>query len=283
MIRNYLITSIILLGLFLNLTAQQQPPNKLLAWCIVPFDNQNRTPVERIKMLETLGLDQYAYDWRKEHLTQMMSEWRLAKSHGIKIGAVWMWLSDGEGQTEQLSPDNNLVIRKLNETGLETQLWVGFHESLFQDIDHQAALVKAQKMIHLLHSKIDHTRVKLALYNHGGWLGEPKNQVDLIRSLPELEIGIVYNFHHAHDQLDEYSANIDLMLPYLWTVNLNGMRKEGPKILPIGEGNLERDMIQVLLDKGYRGSFGILGHVEDADVEKILRDNLKGYQKLWTP
>jgi hypothetical protein len=63
--------------------------------------------------------------------------------------------------------------------------------------------------------------------------------------------------------------------PYLWVVNLNGMRPEGPKILPFGSGTEERRMLQVVLDSGFTGPFGVLGHV-DADVEEILRGNLRG-------
>ena len=39
--------------------------NNLLAWCIVPFDNLNRTPEERSAMLDDLGIKQFAYDMLK--------------------------------------------------------------------------------------------------------------------------------------------------------------------------------------------------------------------------
>jgi hypothetical protein len=64
------------------------------------------------------------------------------------------------------------------------------------------------------------------------------------------------------------------MLPHLKAVVLNGMKPEGPKILPIGEGTHERAMIRLLAASGYRGPIGILGHVDDADVETVLQRNL---------
>jgi hypothetical protein len=70
------------------------------------------------------------------------------------------------------------------------------------------------------------------------------------------------------------------MMPYLWAVNLNGMKEEGPKILPIGKGNLEGEMIRLLEEKGYRGPYGVLGHVEEADVKVILERNLEGLRYL---
>ena len=35
-------------------------------------------------------------------------------------------------------------------------------------------------------------------------------------------------------------------------------------------------MLQRVLDSGFTGPFGVLGHVDDADVEVILRGNLQG-------
>jgi hypothetical protein len=58
------------------------------------------------------------------------------------------------------------------------------------------------------------------------------------------------------------------------------MRPEGPKILPIGAGTREREMIRQLIAAGYNGPLGILGHVEDADVEDILRANLAGLRQI---
>ncbi|MGY8863791.1 MAG: hypothetical protein ACKVJ2_14335, partial [Pseudomonadales bacterium] len=69
-------------------------------------------------------------------------------------------------------------------------------------------------------------------------------------------------------------------IPYLWSVNLNGMKQNGPKIVPIGEGDLEKDMIDYLLRKNYQGPFGILGHIKNEDVQVTLARNLNGLQSL---
>ena len=70
------------------------------------------------------------------------------------------------------------------------------------------------------------------------------------------------------------------MKPYLSAVNLNGMQKEGYKILPIGEGNDEIQMIKLLIDEGFSGLWGILGHVENEDVKKVLDKNIEGLNSL---
>jgi hypothetical protein len=70
------------------------------------------------------------------------------------------------------------------------------------------------------------------------------------------------------------------MEPYLMAVNLNGMRKGGPKILPIGDGDQELKMLKVIRRSRYRGPIGILGHREELDAEEALRLNLDGLRKL---
>ena len=46
----------------------------LVAWCIVPFDSSERTPLQRAKMLVDLGITQYAYDYRDKHIPSFKEE-----------------------------------------------------------------------------------------------------------------------------------------------------------------------------------------------------------------
>ena len=54
----------------------------LMAWCIVPFDAKKRGPEERAAMLEKLGFQHFAYDYRSEHLPQFDAEIAACKRHG---------------------------------------------------------------------------------------------------------------------------------------------------------------------------------------------------------
>ena len=101
--------------------------------------------------------------------------------------------------------------------------------------DTSRALQKAMTMTESLCQRVEAIGCKIALYNHGGWLGEPENQLKVIESLPGHTIVIIYNFHHAHLHLDRYPQLLDQIMPYLWCVNLNGMKKDGPKIITIGK------------------------------------------------
>lgn len=252
----------------------------IYAWCIVPFDSANRSSKERITMLKELGIIKYAYDWRKKDLSNMAAELTLAKQNDIEVIAVWMWIDDTRDSPNSLSEANEKVFNIIEEVGFEGQIWIGFNANFFENLSDSLAVKKGADIIGYLSNRAKSLNCKVALYNHGDWFGEPINQIKIIKELPKNDLGIVYNFHHAHQQIDSFPKMVDAMLPYLWSVNLSGLRKEGPKILPLGKGDHEMKMIQILKQKGYHGDFGILGHVEDADVETILRANLNGLKLL---
>ncbi|MFD1062256.1 sialate O-acetylesterase [Winogradskyella litorisediminis] len=254
----------------------------LIPWSIVGFDVKERSPKERLEMLERLGYSQYAYGYRPKHIPTMKLEWELAKEKDIEIKAVWLYinLDKDKDKVGALKPEKEVVFKNLKDVGLKTQIWVGFQPTYFDKLTDEESLKQAVAMIEYLSQRAEKIGCKIALYNHGGWFGKPENQLRIIKALPKQNLGVVFNFHHAHDTLENYSQNIVNLLPYLWCVNLNGMKAEGPKILTIGDGDKEKEMINQLINLGYDGPFGILGHVKGGDPEPILNKNFTGLQHL---
>lgn len=255
--------------------------NNLIPWSIVGFDVKERTPKERLEMLERLGFNQYAYGNRPKHIPSMIAEWELAKEKNIQIKAVWLYINLNKDRAGHLKPASEAVFENLEAVGLKTQIWVGFQPTYFDKLTDEESLKQSTEMIEYLSKRAEKLGCKIALYNHGGWFGNAQNQLRIIEALPNQDLGVIFNFHHAHDALENYSENIKKLLPYLWCVNLNGMKTDGPKIMTIGEGDLEKEMIQQILDLGYQGFFGVLGHVKGGDPELILQENYEGLQKIF--
>jgi hypothetical protein len=278
----YFLMISILVVVLMNCTTKSENAvdmDNYFAWCIVPFDNQNRTPEQRMEMLTELGFKSYAYDWRQKHLPEMAHELGLAQKNNITVNAIWMWI-DVADAVGGLSADNEQIFRIIEETGTKTQLWIGISEAWLDGLSNDSSMVKSVGMVSYLSERAAPLGCKIGLYNHGGWFGDPVNQVKLIKRMPDQDLGIIFNFHHAHELLDDFPALADEMIPYLWAVNLNGMRAEGPKILPIGKGDLEKEMIDALENKGFQGPYGILGHIEEADVKIVLERNLEGLKSI---
>ncbi len=282
---NRILSTLLLLSILFSLNNcqvkrdQELDMNNYFAWCIVPFDSQNRTPEQRIEMLKELGFVSYAYDWRTEHLPEMVKEIQLAKENGIEINAVWLWI-DKNDSIGNLSENNRKVLNSIKETGLKTQIWMSYPEDYFEALSAEESLDTSVQMISYLCDEAKKLDCSIGLYNHGGWFGNPDNLVKIVEALPEKEVGIIFNFHHAHHLLDNYSSMVENMMPYLWAVNLNGMNPAGPKIIQIGKGTEEQKMIQMLEEKGYKGPYGILGHIADADVKVVLEGNLNGLKTI---
>lgn len=250
----------------------------LVAWCVVPFDSVKRTPVQRADMLDDLGFQQFAYDWRLEHVPTFADEIRALKERGIKLTSVWIWVDTDTGKIFDDATEKLLDIIKQNN--VKTDLWVGFSNKHFDGLTDEAKLEKAAASVSYIENRAKELGCTVSLYNHGDWFGEPLNQIRIIEKMGSKDVGIVYNFHHAHLQVNEFPMLLSKMLPYLRTVNLNGMKVEGPKILTIGEGDKETAMLKTLKDSGYSGSIGIICHIETEDAKVVLERNLNGLKSL---
>ena len=254
--------------------------NNTYPWCIVAYDSLERSPVDRIQMLTDLGFKKYAYDWREKHLDDTYTELNLAAQNDIEIISVWLWLNAKRDRPDQLSSANQRIFKIVERLNLKTTFWVSLSENFFEDQDQEQSVKVATEMVEFITRKAHKINCKVALYNHRGWFGNPYNQLEIINALPDLKLSLVYNFHHAHNSIKDFPNIVRAIQPYLSAVNLNGMKLEGEKILTIGKGDYEKEMINELMKSGFSGPWGIMGHVDDADVRNVLEQNLEGLKKL---
>jgi hypothetical protein len=251
--------------------------DNLVAWCIVPFDAQKRGPEQRAAMLERLGIRQLAYDWRAEHVPTFPAELAALKRHGIKLTAFWF--------PTTLDNDARTILALLQRSGIRTQLWVMGGGGATYSAAEQCARVAAEAArIRPIAEAAAKIGCSVELYNHGGWFGEPENQIAVIKELKLPNVGIVYNLHHGHEHLSRFPELLKQMLPYLHALNLNGMMKNGALvggqiILPLGQGDYDLELLRLIRGSGYRGPIGILNHTGE-DAEARLRDNLDGLDWL---
>ena len=249
----------------------------LVAWCIVPFDAKERAPEARAKMLANLGLKRCAYDWRERHVASFEEEILAYQKHGVEYSAFW-----GE---------HPAAFELFGKYKLTPAIWMMLKEP--QGNDQASRIAETLESLMPLVEKTAAMKSKLGLYNHGGWGGEPKNLVAVCEALHALghdHVGIIYNFHHAHYDMETFAESLPIMMPHLQCLNLNGMsdlkslvteeEKKRQKIKPIGSGEFEKAMIRAVIDAGYKGPVGVLGHVKQRDVAEVLKENLEGLEYL---
>ena len=253
----------------------------LIAWCIVPFDSKKRGPEERAAMLQKLGFKHFAYDWRTEHISSFDAEVEALNVHGVALDAFWV--APGE-----LNRESRIILDLVKRHGKKAQLWVllDLGNDRAQGIEQERRVEAAAAKLRPLAVEAGKIGCSLGLYNHGGWFGEPENQVAIIERLKTrgvTNLGIVYNLHHGHDHLDRFPALLARIMPHLVALNINGMDpggdRVGRKILPLGQGSRDLELLRVIATSGYKGPIGILGHTMD-DAELRLKDNLDGLDWL---
>src|SRR5438093_1717624 len=175
--------------------------DNLFAWCIVPFDAKKRGPEERAAMLERLGLRGLAYDYRAEHIPTFDAEMEALQRHHIRLIAWWF--------PTEVKDEARLNLDVLKRHQLKAQLWVMGGGEPTKSAEGQRRRVEAEaariRPIAEAGAKLGCT---VGLYNHGGWFGEPTNQIQIIQRLKQQSIrnvGIVYNLHHGHDHIDDFA------------------------------------------------------------------------------
>ena len=247
-----------------------------MAWCIVPFDSFNRPPLERAKMLSDLQFTKFAYDYRAEHVPTFEEEILALKKYNIELTAWWF--------PGSLNDEAKMTLALFEKHQVTPQLWVMGGGDVNMSKDDEDRFIESEvNRLRPIAEAGNRIGCSLALYNHGGWFGVPENMVRLVKAIDRPNVGIVYNLHHAHDQIDRLPAVLKLLKPYLLALNVNGMETKGDqigkKILIIGEGDRDTQVFRQISESGYAGPIGILNHTQE-DAYQRLDKNIKGLQSL---
>lgn len=283
--RNQWLLCYVPMALFASTSSAEEPVrtkdvfarDNLVAWCIVPFDASKRGPSERAEMLNRLGLKALAYDYRDEHIPQFDEEIAALKAHGIQLTGWWC---GGVDPRDPVSGSVTLALDALRRNQQSSDLWVMFSEGPLAPLDQaQRVTLIAGAMDKIAGAAAD-VKGRVGIYNHGGWCGDPRNQIAVVKACREPNVGIVYNFHHGHEHLALFPEILEDLRPYLLCLNLNGMTAGGEKILPIGKGKEDARVLKMIRQSGYEGPIGILDHRPDLDAEQSLQENLDGLERL---
>lgn len=274
--RSVATSALVLLGSLT--TAADIPENfrreNLVAWCVAPpWDVVDRSPRERAALLAEFGLKRLAFNWRTD--VDFNDELVACEEFGIEYFAFWNEHED--------------AFHLFAERGLQPQVWKTNPSPKVEGQD--AKVAAAADRMRPFAQRVHDFGLPFGLYNHGSWGGRPENLIavcEQLRSEGLDNVGIVYNFHHAHPELAQFAEGLAQMMPYLLCLNLNGMadpdtvdhKTHANKILPIGTGLHEAAMIRIVIEAGYEGPIGIIGHQREQDVAEVLRQNLAGLDAI---
>ena len=259
----------------------------LAAWCIVPYDKLKRSPEQRAEMLERIHVRKFVYDYRGEHIPHWEEELQSLQRHGIELSG-WMFNSNPDKlNATKLNTQSLGLLEMFERYKVKPQLWVikgGGPTTADSPEEQERRITTEVAALKPAAQAAQAYGLKLGLYNHGGWFGEPENQIEIIERLKKegsQNLGIVYNQHWGHGHLNRFPQMLQKMVPYLMCLNLNGTDVAGPAkgrmLLPLGVGTEDVRLLKLIRDSGYRGMIGILNH-SDEDAEDRLLDNMDGLE-----
>lgn len=240
-------------------------------------------------MLSDLGLTGEVWDWRDEHVAQFGEELDALAARNLTMRGLWApSVVPESGPTGTIDTNVAGFVEELARRDLTPDLWAcaefgspGPVEVLPQ-AEQSGRVRRFADHLEPLAAVAEQNGMRVGLYNHLGWFGEPENQIEIIDLLAGrgfTNVGLVYQQHHGHHHLDRWPALVATMKPHLFTLGLNGMVEGahwgGRKIHPLGHGPRDVELMRVVVDSGWTGLVTIMSHTMD-DAEARLRDNLEG-------
>ena len=195
--------------------------------------------------------------------------------HHISLDAWWF--------PTTLNDEAKKTLELFQRHGVHPQLWVTGGGEPTKSPEEQAQRVESEaQRIRTIADAAAQIGCTVGLYNHDHWFGEPENELAILDRLERdgvKNVGLVYNFHHGHSQLDRFPLLLEKMKPHLLAINLNGMFRDGDKlgrrVVPIGQGDLDLQLLRTIRDSGWHGPIGILNETNE-DAEVRLQDNIDG-------
>lgn len=250
--------------------------SNLVAWCIVPFDNPERTPEQRCAMLKELGIGKLAYDWRERHVPKFESEIAALKKNNIRLQSFWYY----SGAEPEKDKNLAIIFNLLRKHKIKTEIWTMITGVELDSLTQQQKVEAVGKRVQYIAAQAGKIGCKVGLYNHGEWFGEPENQLAIIDHLKMPNLGIVYNFSHAEHQIHRFPEFYPKIKPYLLAINITGLEGTRPaQVVPVGQGNVEFEMMKIIEESGYQGPIGIINEDFAQDAKIGLQMNLKGIEK----
>ncbi len=256
--------------------------NNLHAWAFEEYDAIQRTPAERARLLTSLGFTRAGYVGRNvERMKEFDAYVTAYREQQIQLIAVWTPVNTAAPLEE---PHIRSFLDGVDRHRIRPQWWVTLEQ--WDRVPEDQRLAGAVATLRPLQAEASRRGLELAIYGHGrdAWFTQPEHLIAIAEQFRSpgqgQPVGIVYNFHHAHSHLDRFAEVFPKLLPHLVAVNLNGMKADGPMILPIGEGDREQDMIGIIHRAGYRGPVGLLHHQRTLDAAVGFRKNMSGLRGI---
>ena len=238
-------------------------------------DAKHQTAAAQVAMLKELGYagcDHTGCAGLAEKLAAL-------DEHGLRLFAVYLgvWVEPDSGKYDAALPEAIKLLK-----GRDVILWLSMMSRTYGASSPEGDR-RAVEVIREIADMAREYGVRVALYPHiNTWLERVDDAVRVAKQVARDNVGVTFNLFHwlRVDDEENMRAVLELALPHLYVVTINGSSHEG-SIETLDRGSFDlRALLGTLKDLGYAGPIALQGYGIGGDVHENLSRSMAAWRKL---
>jgi sugar phosphate isomerase/epimerase len=203
-------------------------------------------------------------------------------AHGLQLLGIW---TSADVATGTFDPRLAEAIKLL--AGRPAVIELALNSSSEHDKPSAPrADARAAELVHKVATLAAAAGLRVALYPHANsWLERVEDAVRLGMRVNRPEVGMTFNLYHwLYTDGTELEARLQLALPRMWNVTVNGTTRRGERdwtIEPLDQGKFDPFyFLGALARTGYAGPIALQGYGVGGDVYANLKRSITAYRDL---
>lgn len=267
-------------ALAISLTAAAAPlPNAFFAMDTGTKDANHATASAQAEILKELGYAGIGYTGFDD-IAGMLKELDARK---LRMFTVYL---SAEVNADGYSYDPKMKEGVEALKGRDVMLWLTVSSKTLAPSSPEGD-TNAVKMLREIADMAEPAGLRIALYPHTGcWLERVEDAVRVAAKTKRKSVGATFNLCHWLNagKGQNMKGLIDLAMPHLFVVTINGADTEGGwdrLIQTLDRGNFDvAGFLAALKHAGYVGPFGLQGYGVKGDVHENLKRSMEAWRRL---
>jgi len=235
---------------------------------------------EQAEMVKELGYAGISYCGGAKGLSELLSE---LDKNGLAAYPPYYGVNLDPGK-QKYDPELKKAIGLLK--GREAAIWI-FITSRDYERSSPEGDPRAVEILREIADMAGEAGVRIALYPHTGfWLERVEDAVRVTKKVDRQNVGVTFNLcHWLRVDGTNMKPRLELALPYLFMVTINGADSEGTDwdrlIQTLDRGTFDNyEFLKMLKELGYTGPIGFQGYGIKGDPYENLKRSMEAWRAL---
>ena len=235
---------------------------------------------EQAEMVKELGYAGISYCGGAKGLSELLEE---LDKNGLAVFPPYCGVNL-DPDKQKYDPELKEIIKLLQ--GRDTAIWI-FIISREYERSSAEGDPRAVEILREIADMAQEAGVRIALYPHTGfWLERVEDAVRVAKKVDRENVGVTFNLcHWLRVDGTNMKARLELAMPYLFMVTINGADSEGTDwdrlIQTLDRGSFDNhEFLKMLKELGYTGPIGFQGYGIKGDPYENLKRSMDAWRDL---